>query len=78
MEEIKGIIKTFGEKAITIETENKHQYYALLANVHYSIIEKLKYPLPKLPVKFHPVRSMTSGKTNYGPRYFAVNVVLDN
>ncbi len=77
MEIMKGIVKTYGEKAITIETENKHQYYALLANVHHNIKEQLKYPLPTLPVKFHPVKSMTSGSTNYGPRYFAVNVELD-
>ena len=77
MEEIKGIVKTFGKKAITIETDNKRQYYALFANVHHNIKEQLKYPLPILPVKFHPVRSMSSGTTPMGPRYFAVNVELD-
>ena len=77
MEEIKGIVKTFGKKAITIETENKQQYYALIGNVHHHILEQLSYPLPHLPVKFHPVTSMTSGKTIKGPRYFAVNVELD-
>ena len=77
MEEIKGIIKTFGEKAITIETDYKHQYYALMANVHHNIREQLSYPLPVLPVKFHQVKSMTAGETPFGPRYYAVNVELD-
>ena len=77
MEIEKGIVKTYGDKAITIETENKRQYYALMANVHHTIREQLIYPLPILPVKFHPVKSMTAGKTNKGPRYYAVNVVLD-
>lgn len=77
MEIIKGVVKTYGEKAITIETENKHQYYALMANVHHTIKEQLNYPLPVLPVKFHSVTSMTAGETPKGPRYFAVNVELD-
>ena len=77
MEIIKGIVKTYGDKAITIETENKRQYYALMGNVHHTIREQLIYPLPILPVKFHPVKSMTAGKTNKGPRYYAVNVELD-
>lgn len=77
MEIIKGVVKTYGTKAITIETENKRQYYALMANVHHSIREQLNYPLPILPVKFHPVKSMIAGKTIKGPRYYAVNVELD-
>ena len=77
MEIIRGIVKTFGDKAITIETEDKRQYYALFGNVHHNIKEQLTYPMPVLPVKFHPVRSMTSGKTINGPRYLAVNVELD-
>jgi hypothetical protein len=77
MDELKGVVKTYGTKAITIETQSKQQYYALLENVDIKIREHLTYPLPIMPVKFHPVTSMTSGKTINGPRYFAVNVVLD-
>tara|TARA_Y100001970_G_scaffold272323_1_gene368895 strand:- start:11829 stop:12071 length:243 start_codon:yes stop_codon:yes gene_type:complete len=77
MDIVKGVVKTYGPKAITIETEDKYQYYALMANVHHNIKEQLNYPLPILPVKFHPVTSMTAGKTIKGPRYFAVNVELD-
>ena len=73
----KGRVKTFGDKAITISSENSVQYYALLETVDKLIIEHLKYPLHYLPVKFDVLKTKQSGSTYMGPRYYATNVELD-
>tara|TARA_B110000967_G_C18879169_1_gene560026 strand:+ start:1852 stop:2085 length:234 start_codon:yes stop_codon:yes gene_type:complete len=74
---LKGIVRTFGALAITIEMENKQQYYALLKHVDKSILDLLVYPLIYLPVKFEQKNQTFAGKTFMGPRYHAKNVELD-
>tara|TARA_Y100000389_G_C17195198_1_gene380846 strand:- start:16 stop:252 length:237 start_codon:yes stop_codon:yes gene_type:complete len=72
-----GIIKTFGKKAVTIQSDNMKQYYALLESVDPLILEQLIDPLPVLSVKFTVNKCKYSGETIYGKRYYAENVKLD-
>tara|TARA_B100000767_G_C19762171_1_gene535683 strand:+ start:94 stop:330 length:237 start_codon:yes stop_codon:yes gene_type:complete len=73
----KGIVKTFGKKAVVIEDKKKRQYYALLNEVDVLITEHLNYPLLILPVKFNVDINKHSGRTFIGLRYYATNVELD-
>tara|TARA_B100000795_G_C22717032_1_gene405865 strand:+ start:619 stop:867 length:249 start_codon:yes stop_codon:yes gene_type:complete len=74
---LKGVVKTFGALAITIEMENKQQYYALLEHVDDSVLDLLVYPMGYLPVKFEQKNLYFSGITHMGPRYHAKKVELD-
>jgi len=72
-----GYVKSFGKMAITIEDENKKQYYAPFSDIHKYVLEQLIEPLPKLPVKFNVNTHKTAGYANNVPRYYAFDVQLD-
>ena len=72
-----GYVKSFGKMAITIEDENKKQYYAPFSDIHKYVLEQLIDPLPILPVKFKLNMDKFSGYSNSVPRYYAFDVELD-
>jgi hypothetical protein len=72
-----GYVKYFGRMAITIEDENKKQYYAPFSDMDEYVLEQLIFPLPKLPVKFYVNTYKTAGYANNVPRYYAFDVQLD-
>lgn len=75
---IEGYIKTFGEKAITIQTAGGNQYYGLYENIKdKEIMDYLKKDLPFIPVKFFPDIFRWSGETKYGKRFYALEIELD-
>lgn len=75
----KGYIRSYGKKAITIETSNLYQYYAPYQNVEDLIIPFLKdsskYPIL---VTFEIDRSNSAGLANGKKRYYASNVKIDD
>lgn len=73
----KGIVKFFGKLAITIEDNEKRQYYAPFEDVDKYVLEQLILPLPVLPIKFNVNKEKYSGYSKKIPRYYAYNVKLD-
>ena len=73
----KGIVKTFGKLAISIEDKEKNQYYAPFEDVDKYVLEQLTYPLPVLPIKFNINKEKFSDYSKNIPRYYAYNVQLD-
>lgn len=78
---LKGYIKTFGEKAITIQTAGGNQYYGPFENIKdpeiFDYLTK-KYNLNYIPVKFLINLNKHSGRTKYGKRYYAFDIELDD
>ena len=72
---MKGTIITFGKKAVTIQTEDKEQYYAPFENMDALIFANLETDLPIL-VTFDIDTTQYSGHSNGKPRYYAKNVQL--
>ena len=72
-----GFIRTFGKKAITIEDDDKRQYYAPIEEVGPLVKEHLVEPLLYIPVKFYPDKSRSAGSTIISERYYALNVTLN-
>jgi hypothetical protein len=72
-----GYVKTFGRMAITIEDENKKQYYAPFSDIDEYVLEQLIFPFPYLPVKFTVNKYKNAGYANNVPRYYAFDVQLD-
>ena len=75
----KGYIRSYGKKAITIQTEDLNQYYAPYENVEDLIIPFLndssKYPIL---VTFDIDRANSAGTANGKNRYYADNVIIDD
>lgn len=76
---MKGTIRSYGKKALTIQTLDKHQYYAPFENVEDLIIPFLddssKYPIH---VVFEIDYSQYSGEIKGKKRYFAKEVRIDD
>ena len=71
-----GKIITFGKKAVTIQNDNKEQFYAPLENLEDLIIPFLHHPYTPLYVSFNINYKKFSGQSNNKKRYFAYNVKL--
>lgn len=74
---MKGIIIAFGEKAATIQTENKDQYYAPFEHMDDLIVANLEADMP-IFVIFDVDKSQHAGHSNNKPRYYAKNVQLQD
>ena len=76
---MKGTIRSYGKKALTIQSSDKHQYYAPFENVENLIIPFLddssKYPIH---VIFEIDYSQYSGEIKGKKRYFAKEVKIDD
>ena len=46
-------------------------------NLDTAIYNLITEPFVKIPVSFNINYNKTSGKTNYGPRYYAYDVILE-
>ena len=71
-----GKIITFGKKAVTIQNDNKEQFYAPLENLEELIIPFLHHHYIPLYVSFDINFNNFSGHSNNKKRYFANNVKL--
>jgi len=71
-----GKIITFGKKAVTIQNDNKEQFYAPLENLEELIIPYLHQHYIPLYVSFYININEFSGHSNNKKRYFAYNVKL--
>ena len=74
----RGIIKTYGKKALTIITDEKVQYYAPLDDVEELIFPFLKQPFSPIVVNFDINYEKWSGHSNGKKRYFAYNVKISD
>jgi hypothetical protein len=74
---MKGAIITVGTKAVTIQTENKQQYYAPLENMDDLIFASVETDMP-IFVTFDIDTTQYSGHSNGKPRYYAKNVQLQD
>ena len=72
-----GIIRSYGKQALTIQTENKKQYYAPFKNIDECVKKCIGQGLQNIPVKFNINYNISSGKTRFGMRYYAEDVELD-
>lgn len=76
---MKGFVKTFGDLALSLESEDRRQFYAPYANVD---SEVLQYLIPfnkmKVPVQFNVDRTKCAGTSHMGNRYYATDVKLQN
>jgi hypothetical protein len=76
---MKGIIRSYGKKALTIQTRDYYQYYAPFENVEDLIIPFLddssKYPIH---IIFEIDYSKYSGEIKGKKRYFAKEVKIDD
>lgn len=74
----RGLIKTYGKKALTIITDEKEQYYAPLDDVEELIFPFLKHPFSPILVDFNINYDKWSGNSNGNKRYFAYNVKISD
>ena len=73
-----GIIITFGTKALTIQTNDKKQYYAPFKNLDKCFLEIInEINLIRLPVKFNINENLFSGYSNGCKRYYAENIIIE-
>jgi hypothetical protein len=73
---LEGQIIAYGKKALTIQDENKQQYYALLCDVDINLLLLIDKMGLVFPVKFKINKKKYEGETIYGKRYHAYNVEL--
>jgi hypothetical protein len=71
-----GTIITFGQRAATIQTENKQQFYAPCEQLSRFVISDLLKEGVPLSVVFKIDYTRHSGHANHIPRYFALNIEL--
>ena len=74
---MKGIVKTFGDLALSLETEDGWQFYAPYANVDDEVLQYLVLWL-RVPVRFNVDWYKYSGENRLGKRYFATDVKLQD
>ena len=74
---MKGLVKSFGSKAISIQTKDKRQFYAPYCNVDEQVVKCL-VPRLQVPVVFDVDTTQIAGETIFGNRYYATNVVLQD
>jgi phage terminase large subunit-like protein len=76
---MKGTIRSYGKKALTIQSSDKHQYYAPFENVEKLIIpfldEPSKYPIH---VIFEIDYSQYSGEIRGKKRFYAKEIKIDD
>ena len=72
----KGFIITFGEKAVTVQNEQKEQFYAPIECVDKEVYNKLTYPFYPINVSYDINYEKFSGTSNKKKRYYAYNVKL--
>jgi hypothetical protein len=75
---MEGLIIAYGKMALTIQSENKQQFYALFENVDETVMKLLGKTKLNVPVKFKVDYTKFNGKTNYGKRFHALNVELQD
>ena len=73
-----GFVIAYGDLALTIQTENKQQFYALFENVDEIVMKLLGNTTLNIPVKFKVDYTKFNGKTKYGKRFHALNVELQD
>ena len=71
----RGIVLTYGKKAVTIQKINKEQFYAPLIHIQDSVLKLLPNTL-RLEVIFKVNTEMYSGKIKGKKRYYAYDVRL--
>ena len=71
----RGIVFTYGKKAVTIQTINKEQFYAPLIHIHDSVLNLIPNTL-RLEVIFKVNTEIYSGKIKRKKRYYAYDVRL--
>ena len=75
---LNGFVTTYGEKAITIQTEGGNQYYGPKENItDPEIFTCLSNNIKFIPVKFMVDFNNSSGSTRFGKRYYAYDIQLD-
>ena len=75
---LKGFIRSYGKKALTIQTETKEQYYGPLENIiDETLFDLLSNNLSYIPVKFMVDKTNYSGKIKGVKRYFAYDIESD-
>ena len=70
----KGLIRSIGKHAITIQDDNKKQFYGLKSEIIDEDLRQNMYLF--IPVEFKINLQKHSGKTPYGLRYYAENIRL--
>lgn len=76
-----GIVKTYGKKAIAIQTDNLHQYYAPLEQVSDEIKPLLTMDClttTAVLVKFKVDYTKYSGEIRGVKRYYAYDITLND
>ena len=73
----KGIILTYGKKAISIQNENKEQFYAPYENIHEDVLNLIN-SYSRLEVKFKINYELYSGSIKNKKRFYAYDVKLSN
>ncbi len=73
----KGIILTYGKKAIAIQNENKEQFYAPYENIHEEVLNLLNSYV-HLEVKFKINYNLYSGNIKNKKRFYVYDVKLLN
>lgn len=75
---LKGFIRSYGKKALTIQTETKEQYYGPLENIiDETLFDLLSNKLSYIPVKFMVDTKNYSGEIKGVKRYFAYDIESD-
>ena len=69
----RGIVLTYGAKAITIQKTNKEQFYAPLKDIHDSVLKLLRNTI-RFEVIFKVNTEMYSGENKGKKRYYAYDV----
>ena len=73
-----GKIITFGTKALTIQTQNKNQYYTPYDNLDECFVNKIiDIEIFNLPVKFEIDYNNFAGFSNGNKRYYAKNIKIE-
>ena len=70
----KGIIRSYGKYAVTIENSNKEQFYGPFINVENKIFYLLNEPFEYINVTYKIDYSKFSGKIENKKRYYAYDI----
>jgi hypothetical protein len=75
-----GIVKTYGKKAIAIQTDNLRQYYGPLEDVNHEVIPLLTMECLTIAVlvKFKVDYTKYSGEIRGVKRYYAYDITLND
>ena len=73
-----GKIITFGKKAVSIQNNNKEQFYAPIENLEELIIPFLSESYIPICVNFDINYNKSEGKSNNKNRYYVYNVKISD